>query len=179
MWDLTEDALNDYARLFVMAIKAQLRKRAYPFGNPVKGVGNKVASGNLIDSINYSIVQTSKGPIIQLEYADYFQYVNRGRKPNVKRVPINVLLKWISIRGIKGRDKKGRFIKKLSLAYAIQTNIFKYGIRPANIYDRALDSLEDLFENPPTELQGVLNELYDAIGNDINNLIEQTIEKAV
>jgi hypothetical protein len=88
-------------------------------------------------------------------------------------------LKWIKIRGIRGRNKKGRFIKDLSLAWAIQTNIFKYGIRPANIYDKTLDSLEDLFDNPPPEIQAEIDDLVDAIAGDINNLIENTIEQEI
>jgi hypothetical protein len=82
---------------------------------------------------------------------------------------------------LKGRDKKGRFIPNLSLAFAIQTNIYKYGIRPANIYDRGFDDLEDLFtnfpNNLPLELQAEAEELFEAVADDIvNKFLEQTLE---
>ena len=67
----------------------------------------------------------------------------------------------------------------MSLAWAIQTNIFKYGIRPANIYDKTLDSIEDLFDNPPAEIQAEIDELVEAMAGDINNLILQTIEDEI
>jgi hypothetical protein len=44
--------------------------------------------------------------------------------------------------GLTGRDKKGRFIKRRSFAFAIQTNIKKFGIRPSNFLDKAFNLLE-------------------------------------
>lgn len=180
-YNITEKALNDLGKLFVEQLKKKIASKIYPYGHPeVKGTGNKIASGNLYDSITYSVEVDANGePALVITYADYFKYVNKGRRPNVKRVPLKALLDWIKIRGIRGRDKKGRFIKNLSFAYAIQTNIFKYGIRPANIYDKALDSIEDMFDNPPPEMQAELNDLYEAIGEDINNFIEATLEKEI
>jgi hypothetical protein len=139
-----------------------------------------MASGNLYKSIKSKvIIGKNNEPTLEITYADYFKYVNKGRKPQVKRVPLNALLEWIKIRGIQGRDKKGKFIKRLSLAFAMQQNIYKYGIRPANIYDKALDSLEDIFDNPPSFLKEALADIYEAIEQDINNFIEKTIEVEV
>ena len=180
-YQLTEKALDDLGFIFTAFLKEKIKSKIYPYGNPnVKGTGNKIASGNLYDSIGYSVEVDGNGiPVLLLSYATYFKDVNKGRKINVKRVPLNVLLKWIKIKGIRGRDKKGRFIKNTSFAYAIQTNIYKYGIRPTNIYDKTLDSVEDLFNNPPPEIARRLDELYNAIEQDINNFIEATIEKEI
>jgi hypothetical protein len=65
----------------------------------------------------------------------------------------------------------------LSFAFAIQTNIYKFGILPANIYDKGLDGLLDLVDNPPAELQGELQEIYNMISQDVNNFIERSITK--
>jgi hypothetical protein len=181
---LTKEALNELGKLFVTYMKARIQERIYPYGwkgDPPssRGVGDKVASGQLLDSLSYNVQDTGGENVLVITYVDYFKNVNLGRKPRVKRVPLDVLLKWIKIRGIRGRNKKGRFIKDLSLAWAIQTNIFKYGIRPANIYDKTLDSLEDLFDNPPPEIQAEIDDLVDAIAGDINNLIENTIEQEI
>lgn len=181
-YKLTDKALQDLGNLFVDQLKKKIQSKIYPYGNPeARGTSNKVASGEMLDSLTAKLIPgTGDEPaMLEITYADYFQYVNRGRKMGLKRVPLNALLDWIKVRRLKGRDKKGRFIKNISFAYAIQTNIFKYGIRPTNIYDKALDSIEDLFDNPPPELEAQLNELYDAIEGDINNFIERTLEETI
>lgn len=185
MYRLTEQALEFLVNQFVIKLKERIAQQAYPYGNPeVKGVGNKIASGSLYNSIQGSVeIGTDGLPYAVISYNDYLKYIQRGRGINVKRVPLQALLEWINFRGIQGRDKKGRFIPKLSLAFAIQTNIYKYGIRPADIYDRGLDDLEDIFSdfpnNLPPELQFVANELFEDVANDINIFIEQTIEKQI
>lgn len=174
---LTERALKDLGELFTEQLKNKIAAKIYPYGHPdIKGVGNKIASGDLYNSIRYNVIKQDEDYVLEISYSDYFQYVNRGRRMGVKRVPIKALLDWIKIKKLKGRDKKGRFIKNLSLAFAIQQNIYKFGIRPTNIYDKALDSLEDIFDNPPAAIRDQLNELYEMMEQDINNLLEQTIE---
>ncbi len=95
---------------------------------------------------------------------DYGQWVQSGRLRGKKGVPIDALEKWIKARGIQGRDKKGRFIKRRSLAFAIQTNIKKFGIRSANWYDVAIDKV--LEDNEIIEL------LEGAAIEDLINAIE-------
>jgi hypothetical protein len=78
---------------------------------------------------------------------------------------------------LRGRNKKGQFIPNLSFAFAIQTNIYKFGIRPSNIYDKGLDGLLDFVDNPPAELADELQEIYAMIAEDVNNFLVQTINK--
>jgi hypothetical protein len=178
MYELTDDALLAIGEIFVDMMKKKIQEKIYPYGNPdVKGRGDKVASGKLLNSLSVKLVPsngTNAGEL-QITYEDYFKYVNLGRKPGKKLVPIKSILEWIKIRGIKGRNKKGQFIPRLSFAFAIQRNIFKYGIRPSNIYDKGLDALEDVFNNPPPEMMEAYNELYAAIENDVINFIESNI----
>lgn len=178
-YPLTKKALNDLGKLFVDSMKRKIQEKIYPYGNPERGVGNKVASGNLLNSLTYKVQGEGTDSILVITYADYFKNVNLGRRAKVKRVPLDALLKWIKIKRIRGRDKKGRFIKDLSLAWAVQTNIYKYGIRPTFIYDKTLDSLEDIFDNPPPEIENEINDLVEAIAGDINNLLENMIEQEI
>jgi hypothetical protein len=178
MYELADDALLAIGNIFVDMMKKKIQEKIYPYGNPnSKGTSTKVASGKLLNSLSVKLIPSSgtKPAELQITYQDYFKYVNLGRKKGKKLVPIPAILEWIKIKNIKGRNKKGRFIPRLSFAYAIQQNIFKYGIRPANIYDKGLDSLEDIFENPPPELTEAYNELYAAIENDVVNFIESNI----
>jgi hypothetical protein len=178
MYELSEKALKGIGTIFVDMMKKKIKEKIYPYGNPnSKGVGNKYASGNLYDSITATVVNGKQGPELTITYADYFKYVNLGRKPGKKYVPIPAILDWIKIRGLKGRNKKGKFIPRLSFAFAIRENIYKYGIRPANIYDKGLDSLEDIFENPPEEMRQAYTELYAAIENDVVNFVEANIKE--
>jgi hypothetical protein len=185
MYQLTERALQLLMNLFIAKIKERLLAPDYPYGNPdVKGNGNKYASGQLYNSIQGSIEIGPNGePIALIQYQDYFNNVNRGRRAGVKRVPLKALMEWIKVRGLKGRDKKGRFMSTTNLAWAIQTNIFKYGVRPANIYDAGIDDLEAYFNdfpnNLPPDLLAEGEDIFEAVAEDINAFIEQTLTKEI
>ena len=185
MYQLTERALQLLMNLFIARIKERLLAKDYPYGNPdVKGAGDKYASGQLYNSIQGTIEIGPNGePIALIQYQDYFNNVNRGRKAGVKRVPLDALMEWIKVRGLKGRDKKGRFMSTTNLAWAIQTNIFKYGVRPANIYDAGIDDLEAYFNdfpnNLPPDLLAEGEDIFEAVAEDINAFIEQTLTKEI
>jgi hypothetical protein len=174
---LTREVLDELGKLFIKIMKEKIESNTYPYGHPQRGRGNKVATGHLLESLTYEVVDFQGQATLKITYADYFKYVNLGRRAGVRRVPLKVLIDWIRVKGIRGRGKNGRPMNELSLAWAVQTNIFKYGIRPANIYDNTIDNLEDLFDNPPPEIAAELNLLYEAIGEDINNIINNTIEE--
>lgn len=145
--------LQRLAPIIEQIFKQVLSEQRYPFGNPgVKGLSNKVASGTLRNSIQ--AIQTDRETILILgpgglplnqTYGDGDKStgnINLGRRIGGKKVPINVLENWITQRGLVGRDKKGRFMTKRSFAFAIQTNINKFGIRATNYIEIALDTLE-------------------------------------
>jgi hypothetical protein len=146
-------------------LKKTLELKKYPYGfAKFKGVGNKVASGKLRDSITVTTQQSGSDTVIQILAEQYSQWVQSGRLPGKKGVPINVLEKWIKDRGLQGRDKEGKFIKRKSFAFAIQNNIKKFGIRPSNFLDVALETIG----NDPRIMELLGDEAYD----DLINLIE-------
>ena len=79
-----------------------------------------------------------------------------------KQPPANILSKWISMRGIKGRDKKsGRYITNLSLAFLIGKKIKRDGIKSLSFFQRPLG----------LGLKRLPNDIMIAIKEDIlNNL---------
>lgn len=124
-------------------IQDVLSQRVYPFGFAKKrGLSDKVASGRLKNSVQVNVIPSEVRPIIQIFMLDYWQWVQSGRMPGKKGVPVDMIEQWIKQRGLLGRDKKGRFIERRSFAFAIQTNIKKFGIRPANFLDKAFNLLE-------------------------------------
>jgi len=185
MFELTDAALQRLGTIFINFYKQKLQQKIYPYAPGYNGKGtirpgspgNKVATGQLLNSLTATVVKSPQGSQLVITYMDYFEAVNLGRRPERKRVPITALLDWIKIRGIKGRNKRGRFIPNLSLAFAIQTNIYKYGIAPSNIYDKAYDSFEALLENPPAEFRDEYESLYEAIGQDVENFMDKVITK--
>lgn len=193
MFELTEEALQLLIDKFVESIKAKILEKDYPYapgyngGGTTRGRGDKKASGQLYNSIKGKVVNTPNGPVAELYYADYFPYVNRGRKPgtHINKEGINNLLQWIRIRGVRFRNEKGRFRKgsNLSMAFAIERNIFKYGVKPANIYDKGLGDIENIFadfpKNLPPDLRAAGEHLFQAVAEDINLFVEQTIEKEI
>jgi len=130
-------------------IKNILLEKRFPFGIPQKGIGNKKATGSLINSIsvkNTKFSRNSDNIINNIEFdidgLYYLLYVNKGRGANKTPPPIQSILNWIKTKGINIRDDKGRFTKgtiinnnkkQLSLAFAISKKIGSRGIRATNI----------------------------------------------
>ena len=157
--------LDEIAPIIEAKFKKALEERRYPFGfGKYKGLSNKVASGSLKNSIEVTAQEKGGVSYLQMSMNDYGQWVQSGRLPGKKGVPIDAIEKWIRSRGLKGRDKKGRFITNRSFAFGIQKNIKKFGIRPSDWYDVAIESiLED------TE---IINLLEGAAIEDLINAIE-------
>lgn len=173
-------------------IKDILKSKDFPYpmgeNKPGRlfGIGNKVASGSLYNSISVNVVRRNDNLMIEIFANDYWQWVQSGRFKGKKGVPISAILAWMNSRGIKATDRnvpefdatqsqvatayiinKGRIKKGLKplpmdvlinwikekkivfnidlqkgMAFAIQKNIMKFGIRPANIEDKLFEKIE-------------------------------------
>ena len=99
---------KDYVKILVAVLKGN---RPYP----------KVASGSLINSINYRLQDTANGIQVQLLANDYLTYVDKGRQKG-SYPPIQAIKRWVEIKGIPQEA-----------AWAIRTNIYKFGIKPTNV----------------------------------------------
>jgi hypothetical protein len=154
--------LEEIAPLIEENIKKALAEKRYPFGVKTKpGLSNKIASSSLYNSVD---VKQSGNDTLEVIMNDYWKYVQSGRLPGKKGVPLEAIEKWISQRKLLGRDKQGKFIKKRSFAFAIQTNIKKFGISPSNFLDVAIENiLED---------KRIIELLGDAGLDDLINKIE-------
>lgn len=157
--------LSAIAPIIQNKLKELLYQKKYPFGfAKYKGIGNKVASGKLVNSIQVVTKQSKDKTVIQVLAEDYLTFVQSGRLPGKRGVPLDQIEDWIKSRGLQGRDKKGRFIKRRSFAFAIQTNIKKFGIRPANFLDVAI---QDLGED-----EQIIELIGDAAYEELIDLIE-------
>jgi hypothetical protein len=97
----------------------------------------KIATGNLYNSITYNV--SSDGDI-SFSYAPEGKYVESGRRRGAKFPPPAPILRWIKIKGIKGRDRTtGRFIKDKALVFLFQRAISRDGIKPVPFMQLAID----------------------------------------
>jgi len=96
---------------------------------------NKRASGNLIESVRYTV--NSQGKITFL-FAKEGKYVQSGRRKGARFPPPAAISKWIREKGIQGRGKDGRFITNKSLTYLISRGIAKKGIKPLPFMSMAI-----------------------------------------
>ena len=91
---------------------------------------------NLEDSNLYKDLKVEvndSSDIFKVLYNDYLEYIELGRKPKTKKVPIKNIIEWCKRKGI-GSDN--------NTAYAIQQSIYMKGIKPKYILsnvDKTLD----------------------------------------
>lgn len=164
-----DTVMTELASRFQEELIASL-ERPYPFAPGYKnqrapfGTSPKRATGDLISSI--SVEYNSSNQEIVVSMAEYWKYVNDGRKPG-KYAPLDSIESWIKAKGLKGRNKKtGRFITNKSFAWGINTNIKKFGIAPTYFYDKAFEGFEKYFED----------EAVKALGIDIETFFERVFE---
>jgi hypothetical protein len=159
--------LEAIAPLLEDIIRQSLYEKRYQFGfDKYKGVGNKVSSGTLARSVEVQIKTNNGITELQILMAEYGQWVQSGRVPGKGYVPVGSLIKWIKQRGLKGRDKKGKFMTDKSFAFAIQKNIRKFGIRPANFLDISMEKI--MADERITNLLG--EAAYDDLINAITGI---------
>lgn len=126
---------------------------------------DKKATGQLIRSIDYKVVEKAQSVMVELIAADYLTIVDEGRRPG-KQPPTKALDKWVIARGIAPRDKKGRFIPRESVKFLIARSIGRNGIRPTGVLQKTIDEVY-------AKKQKVL-EL--AAIDDINKMIDKIIK---
>lgn len=90
------------------------------FQNALKNVN--LEDSNLYKDLKVEVNENSD--IFKVLYNDYLEYIEEGRKPKTKKVPIKNIIEWCKRKGI-GSDN--------NTAYAIQQSIYMKGIPPRPI----------------------------------------------
>jgi hypothetical protein len=130
----TEKELKKFADKVIHRARWILAKRKNS-----KGYTTNTKQKTLSDSLDYNLkVYKSGGLELGFKAADYFKPVEEGRKPG-KMPPSSEIAKWIKIKPLRLRDKKGKFIEKNknninSAAFAIAKSISTYGIKPTYFF---------------------------------------------
>jgi hypothetical protein len=125
---------------------------------------NKRATGNLIRSVDYRVVEKANGFLVELLAADYLTNVDEGRRAGAKQPPMKALDKWVVARKIAPRDSKGKFLPREQVKFLVARSIAKNGIKPTNVIKKTIDEVytkkQKLIEKAAI---ADLNELIDKI----------------
>lgn len=120
---------------------------------------DKDQPGKLLQSIDIKITKNSSSLVFTLRMEDYWKYVDEGRRKGARMPPINALLEFIKVRGIKpnakiikGKKKQVNRDKALKqVAFAIGKTISKKGIKPTYFFSDVIN--EDLYLEMKTDLE--------------------------
>lgn len=161
-----EDELNAFRKHVITEARKNLTRN------------KKNASKTLYNDMN-SFLKVSKNSFeLGFEMPIYGQFQDQGVSGIKKKYdtpfsykkkmpPLDVFEAWIKRKGIKGRDKRGRFITNKSLSYLIARSVFNNGIKPS------------LFFTRPFELayKRLGDDIIQAFGLDIDEFLKYTLKK--
>lgn len=99
-------------------------------------INKKVNLNTLIDSNLYKDIKVERSEFTFILYYNFYgDYIESGRKPFARKVPINAIIEWMRRKNISN---------DIRVAYAIRESIFKQGIKPRPIlstFDKEIDEL--------------------------------------
>lgn len=136
----TVEVLNEYAQAWANAYKAELI------------ANGKRATGDLIRSVKGYVKIEGEVYSAVLNVADYYKYVEFGRREGRKMPPVSAILKWVEVKPVIPRENG---ISKEQLAWAIAKKIQRDGIPPTHAMREANDLTFRAFES---KLKQALNE---------------------
>tara|TARA_R100000655_G_scaffold51323_2_gene89025 strand:+ start:564 stop:1115 length:552 start_codon:yes stop_codon:yes gene_type:complete len=163
------EELNKFGKFVVQQARTRLTKGTKK--------GTKNVSKKLYNSLDY--LPYVKGEVIGVKFImeDYGKFVDQGVKGlNPNRLPKGSrrygqqqapnspfsfsggkggglrkgIKEWVMSKGLKGRDKKGRFITRKSLRFLITRSIYLSGIKPSMFFTKPF---QQAYKKLPKELQ--------------------------
>lgn len=125
-------------------------------------LSNRLATGELIKSVQYKLDFKDKEFIIYLELEDYYKYVENGTKPHFP--PVNAILNWIKAKPVLPTPINGKLPTPNQLAYLIGRKISEVGTEGSHDLEKSSKTISEEYE----EL------ILEALEKDINEDIDQT-----
>ena len=149
----------------------------------------KTTSGNtLFNDFDYLVTKQQDSVTLEFEFGgaeDYWQFVDEGVrgaggfkgsgrargqgspfKFSSKMPPRQPLMQWIKNKPLKGRDKKGRFIKRESFAFLIQRSIFQRGLERTQFFSQPFTQ----------QLEKQTDKITEAFADDLELALETIIK---
>lgn len=110
----------------------------------------KIASGNLLNSVQYEVLTTQGIVTLNIKALSYLQWIDQGRRPGSKMPPLDSILEWVELRGLRsrkdlntppGKDKLPQ--TNLSLAFVIARAIGRDGIPATGVIQNPFNQTKD------------------------------------
>lgn len=138
----------------------------------------KRVTNDLYDGLDSEVEVFKNSFRLSFNLGEYGEFVDKGvsgtkKKYNTpfafkkKQPPSKPIEKWIKMRGIKGRNKKGRFITNKSLSFLISRSIKEKGMKPSLYFTRPFNN----------EFKKLSNDLVEAFGLDVDDFLKFTLNK--
>lgn len=118
---------------------------------------DKIASGDLLNSIDYRVQYDDRSIWIELHLEDYYKWVENGREPG-KFPPQEAILEWVKVKPVIPDGRNGDLPTEKELVFLISRKIAKQGIEPG------------------FELRETMRDLNDSIEDRIDDAIARDVE---
>lgn len=123
------------------------------------GINTKVGTNTLAESrLKSEAAIKSHIPFIYLDVNDYIQYIESGRRPKARKVPIDALREWARRKSIPSDN---------NTLYAIQQAIYRDGIKGRNITTAFYDVLDRKWD------EEIADKLFQAITISLDNYFNE------
>ena len=99
---------------------------------------NNLGNSNLSKTFKITVNWTGKDYSIIIKIADYYKFIESGRKAGAKMPPLKIIIKWIGVRKIIPRKMNGITPTVKQLAFLIGRKIARDGIRPKPMLGAAI-----------------------------------------
>ena len=144
----TMKALNDFGNFIITTYKSQLE-------------AEQMNNGELYRTISYSVSTGNSGWVISVSLADYWKYVEYGRRPG-KMPPVSAIENWINVKQIIPHSmtlKSGKTVIPTipQLSFLIARSIGRRGIAPKPLFQKSFEAAKQQF----------MQVIKDAITQDI------------
>lgn len=168
--------MDDLENIELNNVRKILDEYCAAFKNLYKGKlirDNKKATGNLINSVETEIKISGTSITIVLNVADYYKFVENGRKPG-KFPPVIAIKQWIKDKPIIPReDDNGHLPTENQLAFLIGRKIANEGIKAGNQLKDTVKELNNIYlEKLKAALIADFGIYQMKILSDINKMIK-------
>lgn len=126
---------------------------------------DRIASGELLNSCEFDMVVNGNTYSVRLEMAEYWKYVENGRKAG-KFPPTSKILEWIMVKPVIPRpDSNGKLPTPKQLAYLIGRKIANEGYEGTNDLKRASDTIYNKYHS----------KIVAALSKDLGGYLEKIV----
>lgn len=145
----TMKALNDFGNFIITNYKSQLE-------------AEQMNNGELYRTISYSVSTVSSGWVISVSLAEYWKYIENGRRAGAKMPPVSAIENWINVKQIVPHSmtlKSGKTVIPTipQLSFLIARSIGRRGIPPKPLFKNSFEAAKQQF----------IQVIKDAITQDI------------